>query len=935
MLRLTLKAISKSCEGYANRMPIKKYSKYTLEDKITDVIGTNLGENEGDASPLKATATVPKNSTNYTREELKNLTKKTKLPNEKFFHDIQKSPLSTYSKFYANQFNASHNSEIVLKIIADINTRLNSNFLDSEIFLKHKKSLAKTREDGINLFCQSPSDSLMTRMQNKFPIIKPSDLYSFVINYVENMHELLKSQDNDIKGTYYSDFAKDFFKNLYEIGNNTQMFFTFNNLSEQYFIDIRPLCLYPVQLLDLPDFSSEQPLIPTKEIKGYVESKLLDFREVTFHDMGHAHVMSRQDKWLFETSNRNPIELVTEWLKNKDWYMNECERLKETNYSLYKAINIYLFDIVHDRGYQFHLQILRQQFRAIKNMENLKTKIMRGDFDTICNKSLVDHIDEARKWLLDVTDKFIAKDNIDKIEKYKKVGYTLKIYPDIENCVGIPIDVNICKNGKILVNFSSDGTTKMTSIYEIELLSLPVSDKILSDDKIKKINNWINFIQNSSDESIQLDSDANILNLPDEKVFDNAVENTEHSLKKIEIYKLERLLGLMKKNSSVKFSISKLPDIYESSEITVNQEKGNVTIETGLVFKLNQICIESKPVTTLKYINLDPHARFVSENTLRDSYIKYSNSKFQQLKPYVPLNDELELGIVDTKKHVEVAKAVSSLLSRSIDNAKDIYGGYLPPQVVERAQLEYVSPYAISNLWGKSGYRFVLSRKVNNAIREIIGTALVANSKDTLFFFTNKYNNVKYSTIKQNVDFDLSVDGKHRWFDKFDMPEIEAYKPNGCNQLANFAVERISCRGIGLGKLLISEIIKNYAIYYPKVNIQHSQPLICGKGLFQIADPSWRKYMLDIGFKLRYGAETFYLDKEWDKLLPVTMNGSIIDNKSYNRLYGIPQIYENIDLGIKNTEMDLTKRIPRVIELANSGDAKLQYFQLIYMFNEL
>lgn len=919
-------------------MPIKKYP---LEKKITDFVGTKLEENGVGISPLKATVTVPnpgsfseKMSIHYTREQLINLTKKTKLPEEEFFHNIQKSPLSTYSKFYANQFNASHNSEIILKIIADINTRLNSNIINSEIFLKHKQSLHKIREDGINLLCQSLSHSLLTRMHNKFHIIKPSDLYSFVINYVENMYDLIKSQDNDIQGTYYSDFAKDFFKNLYETGNNTQMFFTFNNLNEQYFIDIRPLCFYPVQLLDLPDFSSERPLIPTKNIKGYVESKLLDFREVTFHDMGHAHVMSRQDKWLFETSNTNAMELVTEWLRNKDWYMNECEMLKETNYLLYKAIKLYLFDIVHDRGYQFHLQILRQQFRAIKNLENLKTKIMRGDFDNICDKSIIDHINEARKWLLTVTDKFIVKDNIDKIEKNKKVGYIIKIYPDIENCIGVPIDVIICKNGKILVNFSSDGTTKMTTIYEIELLSLPISDVILNDEKIKKINKWINIINNSSVDSIQLDSDANILNLTDDIVYDSAVVNAEHQLKKIEIYKLERLLGLMKKNSSIKFSISKLPDVYESSKISVNQEKGNLTIETGLVFKINEICIENKSGTTLKYINLDPHARFISENILRDSYIKYSNSKFQQLKPYVTLNDELELGIVDTKNHVELAKAVSSLLSRSIDNAKDIYGGYLPSQIVERAQFEYVSPYAISNLWGKSGYRFVLSRKVNNVIREIIGTALVANSKDTLFFFTNKYNNLKYSTIKQNIDFDLCVDSKHKWFDKFDMPEIQDYKPNGCNQLANFAVEKINCRGIGLGKLLISEIIKNYAIYCPKANIRHSQPLICGKGLFQIADPSWKKYMLDIGFKLRYGAETFYLDKEWDKLLPVTMNGSVIDNKSYNRMYGIPEIYENIDFGIKNTEMDLTKRIPKVIELANSGNAKLQYVQMIYMFNE-
>lgn len=340
------------------------------------------------------------------------------------------------------------------------------------------------------------------------------------------------------------------------------------------------------------------------------------------------------------------------------------------------------------------------------------------------------------------------------------------------------------------------------------------------------------------------------------------------------------------------------------------------------------------PVKTLKYINLEPNDRFLSEKLLRDSYVRSSSRKYAYMKPFVTLNDELELGIVDTKKHVEVAKGVSSVLSRSIDRAKDIYGGYLPSRIVDRAQLEYVSPYSISHLWGKSCYRFVLTRKINTDIREIIGTALISNSEDTLLFFTNKYNNLKPSTLKEDVDFDLSVDGKHRWFDKFDMPNIEDYKPEGCHQLANFAVETVNCRGAGLGKLLISEIVKNYASSHLKGQIQHSQPLIHGKGLFQIADPSWRKYMINVGFKLRHGAETFYLDREWDKLTPLIINGKEVDNKTYNRMYGLPQIYEGVDLSVKSTPVDLTERIPRVIELAESGNAKLQYFQMIYMFND-
>jgi len=84
--------------------------------------------------------------------------------------------------------------------------------------------------------------------------------------------------------------------------------------------------------------------------------------------------------------------------------------------------------------------------------------------------------------------------------------------------------------------------------------------------------------------------------------------------------------------------------------------------------------------------------------------------------------------------------------------------------------------------------------------------------------------------------------------------------------------------------------------------------------------------MLIIGFKLRQGAEAFYMNREWNKLTPLIINGKEIDNKTYNRMYDVPQLYENINLDIKSTNKDLKKHNPKVISLVNSERAKLQYF---------
>jgi hypothetical protein len=69
------------------------------------------------------------------------------------------------------------------------------------------------------------------------------------------------------------------------------------------------------------------------------------------------------------------------------------------------------------------------------------------------------------------------------------------------------------------------------------------------------------------------------------------------------------------------------------------------------------------------------------------------------------------LGIVDVERaDPRVARAISSLLTRSLEDAKYTNpGGYLPPSVVERVQRDIISPRGVVERWGKAGHRFVLS----------------------------------------------------------------------------------------------------------------------------------------------------------------------------------------------------------------------------------
>ncbi|MEZ4452140.1 MAG: hypothetical protein R3B09_21930, partial [Nannocystaceae bacterium] len=179
-----------------------------------------------------------------------------------------------------------------------------------------------------------------------------------------------------------------------------------------------------------------------------------------------------------------------------------------------------------------------------------------------------------------------------------------------------------------------------------------------------------------------------------------------------------------------------------------------------------------------EHLRLRPEDRFVPRELLRRAYIRYELSLNPTAIHYVPLEDDLELGIVDSAEPT-IARAISSMLTLSLDEARNDRGGHLPNAVVERVQREIISPHGVGHLWGSTGHRFVLSRPVDAARSELLATILVGQSKDTIFFFTGRYNNLRHSSIADDVDFaqPAGSDPNQRWFDQFAFPDLVRFKP--------------------------------------------------------------------------------------------------------------------------------------------------------------
>lgn len=340
--------------------------------------------------------------------------------------------------------------------------------------------------------------------------------------------------------------------------------------------------------------------------------------------------------------------------------------------------------------------------------------------------------------------------------------------------------------------------------------------------------------------------------------------------------------------------------------------------------------------STPRIINLHGDDRFVPTAVLRSAYIHYAESQNPSAPPFVTLPEGYELGIVHSDVPA-IARGVSSLLSRSLEDAKDQHGGHLPARIVERVQLDIISPHGVAHLWGTEGHRFVLSRPVDPTTSELVATMLVARRKGTIFFFTGRYNNVRHSTIEQTVDFDQPAASHpaQKWFAQFAFPAPLHFKPTAFHHIANFVVAK-EHRGKRLSRLFLDALLTKYArdrMVAEGRAIEHSQHLLCGRGFWQIGDPPWLARMERLGFELRFGAESFFIEHDWAPLPTIyDEHGRPISNLEYNRSYGLPERYQGGKAPARPSEFHLLDRVPEVIRLAQDPRAKLQYFQTMFHF---
>lgn len=165
---------------------------------------------------------------------------------------------------------------------------------------------------------------------------------------------------------------------------------------------------------------------------------------------------------------------------------------------------------------------------------------------------------------------------------------------------------------------------------------------------------------------------------------------------------------------------------------------------------------------------------------------------------------EIAFGIVDP--HAPgVAEGISTLLMRSIQDAREETGGHLPSWLVDDIERNYISPERVRTLWAETGHRFALVMS-----GEIVGTIHVAREHDVI----------------------LTIDRT-----RINVPAREhpGFKPERFHHVVNLSVKH-ELRRAGLGTSMVDGII------------EHFRDLFDGDGLWVRADPPWHDGLVGLGF---------------------------------------------------------------------------------------
>ncbi|MBP7844004.1 MAG: ribose-phosphate diphosphokinase [Proteobacteria bacterium] len=475
------------------------------------------------------------------------------------------------------------------------------------------------------------------------------DFIRWSMRFIEQVDQDYRKIHPHFTSYYHQNLAKNVVEDLLSKWPDVLAFPSFQSVGLDYFFDTR---VVPVHLIGFT----------TESIFG--DGFDLTPAEFAYHDWGHIEFLSLRDIDHLTDPYAKISSTLREWLENRDNILTPLRELRTSDPDLFRGVQMTFFEVLHERGYPYDLFRLKAQFETTKWTEILHRKLTNNFWkNLVFTDKQLERLDEARLWLLRLTQDLIEKRNLENIKNFKGYETPLRIRysPPVETLTGTFTGAHFTEEGKIIVDFKSkDGSQKSCGIFDVSLAQISnEGSPNYSHDEIQLLEKllWVQWkgarIEiNGNPKSYRLlnigiDEKGLIkLTLKDElgelqKVLLKDVKipyevtTNEFVIKDVEVYKIRQLLALHSSGKDATFIVQDAQEFFEGT--VANIQKDSTGLSMAVINKLGRANESiTRPLSDLHFSEDGPILFTVKSNEpnaerrAREQNLLFSHAKATQ-----------------------------------------------------------------------------------------------------------------------------------------------------------------------------------------------------------------------------------------------------------------------------------------------------------------
>ena len=420
------------------------------------------------------------------------------------------------------------------------------------LVIKFKAELAKAKSPLRRLM-----DEGLYLLADKIPYKKTM---IFVAKLLQEIDALFLIKHPSLTSSFHKQNAEHVLEKLLSCAPDVLLFPSFQEVDIDYFLRTRPTPFHIVGIT----FSGIEP----GEALPFADGFAMKPSEFYWHDIGHIEFMQNRDQAFIEQSFKPLERIISEWNFTRRRITSYLTSISsQTN--LLDATKLILFELLHERGFQYSLVVLKAELDTPKWTEILNRKFTNNYYRNSpeINLALFGELETARVQLLHFAELTRCQDQRKYIEAMHGAHLALRItnFPRVNYGQGFLHQVVFHASKTCVVLVKDD---KYTTCDVSELILAQINPTTKSPFDLETRRHIMQLLTNNEVHSITLDAWKNIsvlLKSGRTIALDDYIpqsSNNDISSQNRHFFELEQVLGSLERGEIISYTQQEATKVY-------------------------------------------------------------------------------------------------------------------------------------------------------------------------------------------------------------------------------------------------------------------------------------------------------------------------------------------------------------------------------------